>query len=88
MKSTFERLESHVRRYALARAVRADGNQIPIIALTAHAMSEDRQNSLNFGCDDYASKPIDRASLLSTCQRWLSAVERNPVEETVAPCGS
>jgi CheY-like chemotaxis protein len=44
---------------------------LPIIALTAHAMEEDRQRCFEAGCNDYASKPISRATLLDTCIRWL-----------------
>jgi len=58
--------------YTLARALRARGSTIPIVALTAHAMAEDRQRCLDAGCDDYAVKPIDRARLLDTCARWLA----------------
>ena len=57
--------------YTLARTLRRAGNRIPVIALTAHAMAEDRQRCLDAGCDDYASKPIDRAALLATLARWL-----------------
>ncbi|MBL0940087.1 MAG: response regulator [Gemmatimonadaceae bacterium] len=59
--------------YTLARTLRNEGNTIPVIALTAHAMAEDRQRCLDAGCDDYASKPIDRAALLATVARWLPA---------------
>ncbi|WP_291157261.1 ATP-binding protein [Gemmatimonas sp. UBA7669] len=57
--------------YTLARTLRDAGNTIPVIALTAHAMAEDRQRCLDAGCDDYASKPIDRTALLTTLARWL-----------------
>jgi PAS domain S-box-containing protein len=57
--------------YTLARTLRARGERLPIVALTAHAMAEDRQRCLDAGCDDYALKPIDKEKLLATCARWL-----------------
>ena len=57
--------------YTLARALRRQGSRIPIVALTAHAMAEDRQKCIDAGCDDYASKPIEKATLLATCAKWL-----------------
>jgi PAS domain S-box-containing protein len=57
--------------YRLATLLRARGSEIPIVALTAHAMAEDRDRCLEAGCDDYATKPIDRARLIEVCARWM-----------------
>ena len=53
--------------YSLATKLRQQGATLPIVALTAHAMDGAAKKCLEAGCDRYASKPIDRESLLAAC---------------------
>ena len=46
-------------------------SNIPVIALTAHAMGEDRQKALDAGCDEYDTKPIELSRLLSKIHKFL-----------------
>ena len=52
--------------YDATRAIKSDDatKSIPVIALTAHAMAEDRKKCLSAGCDDFDTKPIDLPRLL------------------------
>jgi signal transduction histidine kinase/CheY-like chemotaxis protein len=54
-----------------ASALRADGYDGAIVALTAHGRAEDREACLSAGCDEFATKPVDRAALLAILARLL-----------------
>ncbi len=57
--------------YTLASTLRQQGFSISIVALTAHAMAEDRARCIDAGCDDYATKPINKTKLIEVCKKWM-----------------
>ena len=57
--------------WSVARALRERGSALPIIALTAHAMSGDRAKALEAGCDEYHPKPVDFGRLLVQVEDML-----------------
>lgn len=63
--------------WTAAREIRADPEvgRTPIIALTAHAMSGDRDRMIEAGCDDYHPKPVDFPALLAQMDAALLAAE-------------
>ena len=59
--------------WEVTRRIKADGTMrsIPVIGLTAHAMSGDREKAIAAGCDDYDTKPVEMERLLGKIERLL-----------------
>lgn len=60
------------------RAIEAGGPRVPIIAVTAHAMTGDREGVIEAGLDDYLTKPLRKAELAALLDKWTSAVAQAP----------
>ena len=61
--------------WTATKELKADDStkSIPVIALTAHAMSGDREQALGAGCDDYDTKPVNFKRLLGKIDNLLGA---------------
>ncbi|MGO9837745.1 MAG: ATP-binding protein [Polyangiaceae bacterium] len=59
--------------YGATSKLRAMGYKGAVVALTAHAMAGDRERCESAGCDDYLTKPVDRAQLTSTVARFAAS---------------
>jgi signal transduction histidine kinase/DNA-binding NarL/FixJ family response regulator len=78
--------------YEATRQLRAGGLTIPIVAVTANAMSEDRLRCLEAGCTEYLAKPISRSELMQLLRRFLpsnqptpASIQNPPAPATPAP---
>jgi CheY-like chemotaxis protein len=61
--------------WTAARALKSDSAtyRIPIVALTANAMADDRDRALDAGCDEYETKPVNMPKLLEKIEALLVA---------------
>ncbi|MBL8825949.1 MAG: response regulator [Planctomycetaceae bacterium] len=67
--------------YGAATALRQVGYRRPIVALTANAMSGDREKCIAAGCDDFATKPFERPKLFATIRQWAERADSMPMPE-------
>ena len=70
--------------YAAAARLRAAGYRGPIVALTAHAMEDERARCLGAGCDGFAAKPILRRTLIEVARAYLAPAGAAPLVSALA----
>jgi len=73
--------------FEATRMLRAEGVDIPVIALTARAMKGDDKKCISSGCNDYLAKPIDREELLRVVRKYL-ALEEQALSEKIETVSS
>jgi|GEM_PF-626344 len=73
--------------YAATGKIRSDERHrdLPVIAMTAHAMAGDREKSLEAGMNDHVTKPIDPRALFETLLKWIRADQIWPQTQAAGP---
>lgn len=66
----------------------ANGKRLPIIALTANAMAQDREECLNAGMDDHLAKPFSMQTMQEMLDRWMPRTAAEPVRTAAGPDSS
>ncbi|MBF0477530.1 MAG: response regulator, partial [Deltaproteobacteria bacterium] len=76
--------------YTATSMIRHDLNlpDLPIIAMTAHALHSERQKCLDAGMNDHVAKPVDPANLISTLVKWLKPGQARPGRSDDHPASS
>nr|WP_295900098.1 response regulator [uncultured Bdellovibrio sp.] len=69
--------------YEATRQLRAQGNKTPIIALTAHALNEEKDKSIEAGCDDHLSKPVEFNTLIEHLIKLVPKRDKEEGERSV-----
>jgi two-component system, cell cycle response regulator DivK len=71
--------------WEVTRRLKADDStrSVPVIGLTAHAMSGDREKAIEAGCDDYDTKPVELDRLIGKIERLLGTAKDEALRQAV-----
>ena len=65
--------------YDAASRLRSKGIDVPIIAVTAYALTGDEEKAIAAGCDDYLAKPFSREKILTMMQHYVHMNEKQKI---------